>query len=102
MAGRVKPITETADLVQYLSAPVEGSFNDWPTNIRDAIWKQLEVINRGRAMNLQGEYTITGSRCDVDVDNGVWYVHCIAQAVTYPPGSPMQGRLQILKPVGTA
>ena len=99
---KAKPITETADLVQYVSAPAEGSFNDWPTNIRDAIWKQLEVINRGRAINLQGEYVITGSRCDRDPDSGLWFLHCIAQAVTYPPGVPKEGNLLTLKPLGTA
>ncbi len=80
-------ITETADLVQYVSGTLQGSLADWPANLQDAIAKQLEVLNRGRAVQKLAPYRVTGSRSDLDPDNGRWFIHVQAQAVTIPPGT---------------
>lgn len=92
--GETGWITETADLVQYISGPVEGSLADWPSHIQDQIAKQLELLNRGRAQQKLALYLVTGSRADIDPDTNSWFVHVIVQAMTFPPGGPINSAKQ--------
>lgn len=87
MSKRPEWLTETADLVQYVSGPLEGSLADWPSNIQDQIAAQLEILNRGRAAKHLGLYKINGSRSDLNPDTGRWFAHVVAQAITLPPGA---------------
>ena len=87
-------ITETADLVQYISGPVKGSLGDWPAQIQDAIATELEILNRGRVLRGLAIYEVTGSRADIDPDNETWFIHVIVQAITIPPGTgPINGAI---------
>lgn len=73
---------KTYDMVQYVTAPLEGEISDWPANIQDAIYEALEK----KAQEVEHPLTIVHSRCDVepaDDDRSVdkLYVHVVASEI---------------------
>lgn len=52
----------TFEIVQYVTNFVEGSIDDWPANIQDAVYKALEQ----KAKQVELPLTIVASYCDID------------------------------------
>lgn len=54
----------TFEIVQYVDGYIEGTFNDWPANIQDAIFAALEWKSKQVGLPL----AIVSSKCDHDPD----------------------------------
>lgn len=52
----------TFEIVQYVTSPLEGDINDWPSNIQDAIYAAL--VKKSEEVELP--LVIVASFCDID------------------------------------
>ena len=86
MKRQAGDLVETADLVQYVSGPVEGKLADWPQQMQDAVHMALERLNGPRLGTNLAPFQIEQVRCDFDHDEGKWFVQVVAQAITRAPG----------------
>lgn len=85
----------TFEIVQYVTAPLEGGMDDWPSNIQDAVYKALE----DKAAQVELPLVIIHSRCDIDWDATdplrKFYLHIVASEVVMADERTInQGRLQ--------
>jgi hypothetical protein len=66
MANEQKPNVighvRTFEIVQYVTAPLEGKLDDWPANIQDAVYAALDR----KAAEVQLPLCIVDSACQVD------------------------------------
>lgn len=60
------------EMVQNISGPLDGEFNDWPSHIQDAIHKAMEEKTKEAKCPTQ----LVFSKCDYDIDDG-WFVHVV-------------------------
>lgn len=60
-----------AELKANVSSHLEGTMENWPSNIQDGIYKALEEKGKG--------YTIQMSYCDHTPEDG-WFIHVLATA----------------------
>lgn len=72
----------TFQLVQYTTGLLEGEIENWPNNIKDAIYQALEAASEKFELPL----TVVYSRADFDVAEEVGqqdrpYVHVIASEI---------------------
>lgn len=71
----------TFEMIQYVTAPLEGEFDDWPANIQDAIYAAAERKSKDVELPL----TIVHTRCDKDIDtedpNKVFFIHVILSEI---------------------
>ncbi len=52
----------TFELIQYVTAPLEGGIKDWPSHIQDAIYEALEK----KAQQVELPLTIVDAGCLID------------------------------------
>ncbi len=67
----------TFEMIQYVSGFVEGGIDDWPANLQDALYAALERKAHEVRLPLQ----IVLSYCDKDIDDGRFYIRCIASEI---------------------
>lgn len=74
----------TFEILQYISAPLEGELADWPANIQDAVYAALERKSKDVELPL----AIVASRCDIDHDaeaegrpHQKFFLHIVASEV---------------------
>jgi hypothetical protein len=64
--------TMIAECKVNVTAFIDGTIENWPNNIQDGIYAALERTSLGRG------YTIVMSYCDIDYDNGGYFLHIVA------------------------
>lgn len=73
----------TFEMIQYVTAPLEGELDDWPANIQDAIFAALER----KAKSVQLPLKIVLAYCDMDYDldaskvPSVYFVRVVASEI---------------------
>lgn len=61
-----------AEMKANVTAFMDGTIENWPSNIQDGVYAALERTSLGRG------YTIRISYCDVNHDDGGFFIHVIA------------------------
>jgi len=71
----------TFEMVQYVTAPLEGDMDDWPANIQDVIMAAVEA----KAKEVELPLVIVMSRCAEDIDTidpqQRYFIHVILSEV---------------------
>lgn len=74
----------TFEIVQYISGPLEGTFDDWPARIQDVVYAALERKSKEVELPLK----IVGSYCGIDHDaeaegrpDKKFYLHIVASEI---------------------
>lgn len=92
MSGDIK----TWEAVQFVNAPLEGEFDDWPNSIKDAVYTAVEALAQKHQLPMK----LAGARCDEDIDEPMdspkrFFVHMIVSEIVVADERTLRpGRLE--------
>lgn len=85
----------TFEILQYVTAPLDGEIQDWPANIQDAIYEALERMSQ----RVQLPLTIVASYCAIDYGESKEYdrpyLHIIASEIVVADASYMDEKARL-------